>query len=91
MAGAALIVELVFSTLGLVPPQYDATASKSNLRWLRVPATKFDTRNPAISMDCWVFVFKVGLSPQQNQWLSFVGSNHPRPIAVGITTVGERR
>ena len=37
MAGAALIVELVFSTLGLVPPQYDAAASKSNLRWLRVP------------------------------------------------------
>jgi hypothetical protein len=37
MAGAALIVELVFSTLGLVPPQYDAAAPKSNLRWLRVP------------------------------------------------------
>ena len=40
-------------------------------------------------MDCWVFVFKVGPSPQQNQWLSFVGSNHPQPIAIGITTVGE--
>jgi hypothetical protein len=39
MAGAALIVELAFSILGLVPPQYDAAASKSNLRWLRVPAT----------------------------------------------------
>jgi len=37
------------------------------------------------------FVFAVEPSPQQNQWLSFVGSNHPQPIAVGITTVGERR
>jgi hypothetical protein len=36
MAGAALIVEFVFSTRGLVLPQYDAAASKSNLRWLRV-------------------------------------------------------
>src|SRR5258708_34042231 len=26
-----------------------------------VPATKIDTKNPAISMDCWVFVFKVEL------------------------------
>jgi hypothetical protein len=36
-------------------------------------------------MDCLVFDFEVEPSPQQNQWLSFVGSNHPQPIAVGIT------
>jgi hypothetical protein len=55
MAGAALIVELVFSALGLVPPQYGAAASKSNLRWLRVPATKL-VKTPAILIDCWGFL-----------------------------------
>ncbi len=56
-----------------------------------IPATKIDTKNPAISMDCWVFVFKTEPSPQQNQWLSFVGSNHPQPIAECISAAGERR
>jgi hypothetical protein len=56
-----------------------------------VPATKIDTKNPAISMDCGVFVFKVEPSPQQNQWLSFVGSNHPQPIAECISAAGEPR
>src|SRR5258708_11720234 len=56
-----------------------------------IPATKIDTKNPAISMDCWVFVFKVEPSPQQKQWLSFVGSNHPQPIAECISAAGEWR
>src|SRR3981189_2518054 len=67
-----------------------ATISECRYRRLRVPATKIDTKNPAISMDCWVFVFKVEPSPQQNQWLSFVGSNHLQPMAVGMITVGGR-
>jgi hypothetical protein len=29
-----------------------------------IPATKID-KNPAISMDCWVFVFKVEPSPNK--------------------------
>jgi hypothetical protein len=60
-------------------------------RLLRVPATKIDTKNPAISMDCWVFISKVGPSPQQNQWLGFVGSNHPQPITECISAADERR
>jgi hypothetical protein len=32
-----------------------------------VPATKIDNKNPAISIDCWVFAFKVQLSPLENQ------------------------
>jgi hypothetical protein len=50
-----------------------------------VPATKIDTKNLAISINCWFFVFEVEPSPQQNQWLSFVGSNHPQPVACCVT------
>jgi len=42
-------------------------------------------------MDCWVFVFRVEPLPQQNQWLGFVGSNHPQPIAQYKSAAGERR
>jgi hypothetical protein len=38
-----------------ITPQM-ATISECRYRWLRVPATKIDTENQAISMDCLVFV-----------------------------------
>jgi hypothetical protein len=38
-----------------ITPQM-ATISECLNRWLRVPATKIDTENQAISMDCLVFV-----------------------------------
>jgi hypothetical protein len=38
-------------------------STNRNNRVLRVPATKIDKRNSAISIDCWIFVFTVQLSP----------------------------
>jgi hypothetical protein len=37
-----------------------------------IPATKIDIKNPAISMDCWVFVFKVEPALEQDQHLDQV-------------------
>src|SRR5579872_2673883 len=54
-------------------------------------ATKICTKNPAISKDWRVFVFRARTWLQENQRLGLVGSNHPQPIAVGTITARERR
>jgi hypothetical protein len=69
----------------------DMFEPKATAPHLDSTATKFDTKNQAISTDCFVFVFEAEPSPQQHQWLSFVGSNHSQPIAECESAAGERR
>jgi hypothetical protein len=73
----------------------NATKQSHNLKVIGsnpIPATKID-KNPAISIDCWVFVFKVEPSPNKvNGLVSQVQipatncgwHNHARRMAVGF-------